>query len=380
MLITCAQLYPLEVPMSRPIKMAGETVTHAHTLLVRLTDDLGREGWGEASAAPLMTGETLGSIAASTEYLVSKLVGMEVAEPSAIAAMQERVLYGNQSAKSCHETALMDLFAQHRGIPLYQLLAGDAPVNANARLEMLHMLASGDLEGELEEARSLRKDGYRQWKIKVGTGDAANDARRVRAICGALQGDVVSADANQGLSVVDAAAIAAAGVATGLSFLEQPFRTDMMNAMVALHKSTGLALCADESIQDISDIGAHGDARAAQGVSLKLIKLGGTQALLAAGRLCLARGMRVNLACKVAETTISAAATAHAGFALGDVAWGFSMSNRYLAADVCAQPLMPIHGVVTAEQLNRSGLGFVPDAARLREFASHTLPVREFRV
>ncbi len=380
MLITCAQLYPLEVPMSRPIKMAGETVTHAHTLLVRLMDDQGREGWGEASAAPLMTGETLGSIAASTEYLVSKLVGIDVAEPSAIAAMQESVLYGNASAKACHETALMDLFAQHRGIPLYQLLAGDTPVNAAGQLEMLHMLASGDLEGELEEAHALRQDGYRQWKIKVGTGDAANDVRRVRAICAALQGDVVSADANQGLSVADAGAIAAAGVASGLSFLEQPFRTDMMDAMVALHTSSGLALCADESIQDMSDIAAHNDAHAAQGVSLKLIKLGGTQALLAAGRLCLARGMRVNLACKVAETTISAAATAHAGFALGDVAWGFSMSNRYLAADVCAQPLVPIHGVVTADQLNRPGLGFAPDAGCLREFASRTLPMREFRL
>jgi L-alanine-DL-glutamate epimerase-like enolase superfamily enzyme len=380
MLITCAQLYPLEVPMSRPIKMAGETVTHAHTLLVRLMDAQGREGWGEASAAPLMTGETLGSIAASTEYLVSKLVGRDVAEPSAIAAMQERVLYGNASAKACHETALMDLFAQHRGIPLYQLLAGDALVNSTAKLEMLHMLASGDLEGELEEARTLRKDGYRQWKIKVGTGDAANDARRVRAICVELQGDVVSADANQGLSVVGATAIAQAGVMSGLSFLEQPFRTDMMDAMVALHQRSGLALCADESIQDISDIAAHNDAHAAQGVSLKLIKLGGTQALLAAGKLCLARRMRVNLACKVAETTISAAATAHAGFALGDVAWGFSMSNRYLAQDMCAQPLVPIHGVVTANQLNRPGLGFAPDAARLREFASRTLPMREFRV
>jgi L-alanine-DL-glutamate epimerase-like enolase superfamily enzyme len=380
MLITCAQLYPLEVPMSRPIKMAGETLTHAHTLLVRLIDEQGREGWGEASAAPLMTGETLGSIAASTEYLVSKLMGVHLVEPGAIAAMQERVLYGNQSAKSCHETALMDLLAQHRGIPLYQLLAGDVVVQPTAKLEMLHMLASGDLDGELEEARTLRKDGYRQWKIKVGTGDATNDVRRVRAICAALQGDVVSADANQGLSTTDAAAIAQAGVASGLSFLEQPFRTDMMDAMVALHKHSGLTLCADESIQDISDIAVHNDAQAAQGVSLKLIKLGGTQALLAAGRLCLARGMRVNLACKVAETTISAAATAHAGFALGDVAWGFSMSNRYLAQDVCAHPLVPIQGVVTASQVNRPGLGFAPDADRLREFASHTLPVREFRV
>ena len=384
MLIVSAQLYPLEVPMSKPIKMAGETVTHASTLLLRLIDEDGREGWGEASAAPLMTGETLGSIAASTEYLVSKLMDQRVASPAAIAPMQERVLYGNASAKSCHETALMDLFAQRQGLPLYRLLAGEAAGGAAGaaspgRLEMLHMLASGDLEGELKEAHRLRSEGYRQWKIKVGAGDAAGDVRRVHALCAALQGDVVSADANQALPVDAARAIAAAGVASGMTFLEQPFRTGMIAEMTALHRASGLALCADESIQGIDDITQHHRAAAAQGISLKLIKLGGTQALVAAGRLCLAHGMHINLACKVAETTISAAATAHAGFALGDVAWGFSMSNRYLAADVYAHPLAPVNGAITTAQVERPGLGFAPEAARLREFASSVLPLREFR-
>ena len=379
MVITCAQLYPLEVPMTKPIKMAGETLTHAHTLLLRLIDDEGREGWGEASAAPLMTGETLGSLLASTEYLAAKLVGVEVITPAAIGALHEHVLYGNASAKSCHETALMDLLAQAKGVPLYRLLAGDKLPASTGRLEMLHMLASGELEGEMSEALALRGDGYRQWKIKVGASDTANDVRRVRELCAALTGDVVSADANQSLSVEAANAIAQAGMASGLSFLEQPFRTDRMDAMRALHTSSGMAMCADESIQDIGDIVAHDNAGAAQGVSLKLIKLGGTQALVAAGRLCLARGLRVNLACKVAETTISAAATAHAGFALGDVAWGFSMSNRYLAQDICEQPLSPQHGAVTTSQVERAGLGFAPEAIRLREFASTAWPTREFR-
>jgi L-alanine-DL-glutamate epimerase-like enolase superfamily enzyme len=149
--------------------------------------------------------------------------------------------------------------------------------------------------------------------------------------------------------------------------------------MATLHRASGLALCADESIQDEADISAHADAGAAQGVSLKLIKLGGTQALVRAGRLCLTRGLRINLACKVAETTISAAATAHAGFALGDVAWGFSMSNRYLAQDVCAQPLVPLKGAVTTAQFERPGLGFAPDAQWLRAFASKRWPVQELR-
>ena len=292
MLIQCAQLYPLEVPMRQPIKMAGETLTHAQTLLVRLIDEQGHEGWGEASSAPLMTGETLASIVASTEYLVSRLMGQRVDAPGAIAAMQKRVLVANPSAKSCHETALMDLLAQRQGVPLYQLLAGANGPTGAGRLEMLHMLASGDLDGEIEEALRLRRDSYRHWKIKIGSGDAAHDVRRIRAICAELQGDVVSADANQGLSIEAAGQIAEAGVQSGLSFLEQPFRVSMMEAMAALHQASGLALCADESISDTDDIAAHVQARAAQGVSLKLIKLGGTQRLVEAGRLCLASGDR----------------------------------------------------------------------------------------
>ena len=379
MLITRAQLFPLEIPMIKPIKMAGETLTHAHTVLVRLIDEHGREGWGEASAAPLMTGETLASIAASTQYLLEKLVGVSIDAPTDISARHERVLYGNASAKSCHETALMDLFAQRQGVPLYQLLAGEQSVVQSGRLEMLHMLASGELAQEMEESHALRLQGYRQWKIKVGSGDIKNDVQRVLALCAHLHGDVVSADANQSLSVSQAADIAAAGIKGGLAFLEQPFRTDMMKEMGFLHQRTGLALCADESIQDISDIESHCDAHAAQGVSLKLIKLGGTQRMVEAGRLCLARGMRINLACKVAETTISAAATAHTGFALGDVAWGFSMTNRYLLADVCEQALAPVNGAVTTQQFDKPGLGFAPALERLRDFASTTVPMREFR-
>ena len=366
--------------MIKPIKMAGETITHAQTVLIRLIDEDGREGWGEASAAPLMTGETLGSIAASTEYLTSKLLGKEIANPDAIQSLQDQVLYSNASAKSCYETALMDLFAQRQGVPLYQLLAGDQVVDSNGRLEMLHMLASGNLEGELEEANQLRQLGYRQWKIKVGTGNLANDVLRVRELSKTLRGDVVSADANQGLTIEEALAIAYAGVESDLSFFEQPYPSSMIDAASTLHHETRLPLCADESIQSLEDIIELHEKGAAQGVSLKLIKLGGTQAMVRAGRECLRRGMNINLACKVAETSISAAATAHVGFALGEIAWGYSMSNRYLAKDICENPLTPIGGAILIEQLSKSGLGYAPEAKHLAEFASKTLPVREFNI
>lgn len=379
MQIRRVQLHPLSVPMHTPIKMAGETLTHAHTLLASIDDETGRTGWGEASAAPLMTGETLPRLLAGAEHLAARLVGRTVDEAAAIAPLFDTLIYGNASARAALETALADLLAQRAGVALHTLLAGDRGIRPAERLEMLHMLASGRLESELQESRELRAQGYRQWKIKVGAGPLAADVERVHELSRALAGDVVSADANQALSVAAAEAIAEAGRGAGLSFLEQPFRAGDIAAMTALHARTGLPLCADESIHDERDLSDHAQARAAQGASLKLIKLGGTQALVAAGRHALALGLKLNLACKVAETTVSAAATAHAGFALGEVAWGFSMSNRYLAQDVCRTPLAPIDGALHRHQLSAPGLGVAPEAERLRLFASPGLDVRTFK-
>ena len=132
MRIVCVQLYPLEVPMGKPIKMAGETLTHAQTLLVRLIDERGFEGWGEASAAPLMTGETLGSIAASTEYLVSKLVGERVAGPPSIALLQEREIRKalNEPLEVRSASTLSRLKSVAEPLVKYMLFAEEAAFDA----------------------------------------------------------------------------------------------------------------------------------------------------------------------------------------------------------------------------------------------------------
>lgn len=387
--IAAIALHPLHVPMARPIKMAGETLSHAQTLLACVHDEAGRSGWGEASSAPLMTGETLASLADGAALLAARLAGCTLAGPAVVAPLLAQLLPGRPSLHAVFETALMDLFAQRAGWPLHQLLrqmtrqlappaAAPEPLQP---LPMLHMLASGDLEAERAEAAVWRAQGVRHWKIKVGTpgaDGAALDARRIELLCADLQGDTVSADANMALSADAARLLAHTGARAGLAFLEQPFAADALAAAAQLHRASGLPLCADESIQQRSDIDAHDAAGAAQGASLKLIKLGGTLALLQAGRHALQLGWRLNLACKVAETTVSAAASAHAGFALGALAWGFSMSNRYLRDDVCAAPLQPRHGAVHAAQLNQAGLGFSPDAQRLRSFAAAPGAVREF--
>jgi L-alanine-DL-glutamate epimerase-like enolase superfamily enzyme len=52
----------VSLPMRKPVIMAGEEVRRADNVLVRIEADNGLIGWGEAAAAPVMTGDTLESI------------------------------------------------------------------------------------------------------------------------------------------------------------------------------------------------------------------------------------------------------------------------------------------------------------------------------
>ena len=122
MKIIQATIFPLSIPLIEPIKMAKELIVDAKTVLLRLTDDEGRQGWGEASVAPLMTGETLDSLLASVKYLVESVRAIDWSDPALFSTSCDAILYGNPSAKSCLEMALLDLYTQKKSIPLWKYL------------------------------------------------------------------------------------------------------------------------------------------------------------------------------------------------------------------------------------------------------------------
>ena len=64
----------VSLPMKKPVKMAGETVTRADNILVRIETDDGAVGWGEAASAPTMTGETVASMMAAVLHMAPGLL------------------------------------------------------------------------------------------------------------------------------------------------------------------------------------------------------------------------------------------------------------------------------------------------------------------
>lgn len=370
MKITQATIFPLSIPLVDPIKMAKELIVDAKTVLLCLTDEEGRQGWGEASVAPLMTGETLESLLASVKYLVDKARELEWSDPKYFAKACDAILYGNPSAKSCLQMALLDLYTQKNSIALWKYLrslsAGvDLPVFTE--LPLLRMLG-GTLEKEMADAKSFREAGFKHWKIKIGSLSLEEDLHRVQVLSDLLEGDVISVDANGAMSLDDAVQFCTSKQASKLSFAEQLIHADCALAdFVVLKERSPIPIGLDESIHGTDEIEAFMGAKALDGASLKLIKTGGVLAAWKCAQILRRNNLKLNLACKVAETSLAGAATAAIGFAIGDVPWGFSMSNQYLRFDICDRPLSAKHGHLDIAQLKTTGVGVTPNLDRVKD-------------
>jgi L-alanine-DL-glutamate epimerase-like enolase superfamily enzyme len=278
----------------------------------------------------------------------------------ALAAMDGR-MYGNHGAKAAIEIALHDLTGRATAKPVHALL-GD---KRRSQIALLAVIAGGDLNSDIRDAEKKKAGGFTAYKIKVGGETPATDAARTRAICKVLgSGLLISADANQGYSTEQAIEYLRIVKGCGLDFFEQPVMADDLAGMAAVAAATDIAIGADEGIHSLDDIRRHHECKAARGVSLKAIKLGGIRAVVEAGRLCDRLGMSVNVSCKTGESSIACAAALHVASVIPNIAWGLTLTHTGLAEDVTGEPIRTGKGHV--ESLDRPGLGIDVDEERVR--------------
>src|SRR5215469_8891573 len=246
--------------MKKPVQMAGETVAQAENVFVRIESDAGAVGWGEAAAAPTMTGETIVSMMAAIELLTPKLLGRAADDFAGAGAAMDAQLYGNSGAKAAIDMALYDLVGRATGRPVYALFGA----KQRSRIAVLAVIGSQDAAADLRDAQARWNAGYRAFKIKVGLGSPEADATRTAMICQALKRQeragepcLVCADANQGFSV-DGALTFVRGIGdSGLVFFEQPVGAHDLDAMRRIAAASAVPIGADEGIHSLDDIVRH---------------------------------------------------------------------------------------------------------------------------
>jgi muconate cycloisomerase len=364
LVIRRVDVIPVALPLKKPMRMAGVTISAAHNILVRIEAADGMVGWGEAASAPNMTGDTLGGlVCAVRDHLAPLLLNEDAWQRAILMRRLKAVLLGNTGAHSAVELALLDVAGRSAGVPLIDLMGG----RLRSSVAPMWLLGNATTEDDVAEAQSKLREGFGFFKIKVGSKALADDIATTHAVRKALGAGVpLCADANCGFTPEAARRYLQETRSAQLLFLEQPLGSADLNGLAALVRDAPIAIGADEGIHTLADVEAHAQCGTG-GLSLKLIKLGGFSVALEAAARANRMGLSLNIAAKIAESSIASAATIHLACAAPTNDWGVSLTHFYLAEDIVRDPLPMHHGEVALPQ--RPGLGVEVDedaVARLR--------------
>jgi L-alanine-DL-glutamate epimerase-like enolase superfamily enzyme len=363
LLIRRVDAFKVRLPLAKPVLMAGVELRYADNLIVKVEADGGLFGWGEATAAPSHGGASLDEMADIFKSEIAPyLVGKDALRLSGITAELSGIVKKGKSAVAAVDVALHDLVGKFLGVPVHMLLGGlhrDAVVP-------LWLIGTGSVEGDLLEAEKRYAEGYRFFKLKLGVKTLDEDIQGTLALRKRFGGDIrICADANMGMSGQQAINYAKSVECASVDFLEQPLQREDIEGLRALVKTDSIAVGLDESVLSVGDILRLAPEGIA-GVSLKTLKLGGLSGVVSSACVCDALKLQINLAGKIAETSIASAALLQLGGVLPNVNWGVSPSHLYLAQDVVRAPPCPEGGLYRISKL--PGLGVDVDESIIHRF------------
>ncbi len=263
---------------------------------VRLTDDDGLEGWGEADPSPYY-GETpetvLAKLAELAPHVPADPFDLEAAEARFAAAVP-----GNGAARAALSAALHDLVGKRLGQPLWRLWGldpGKAPVSSfTIGLDTLDKM----------RAKVAEAAEYPVLKIKLGT---ERDEEILRTIRDATD-KPIRVDANAGWTVERALAMLPVLQEFGVEFLEQPLPPGDLEGLATVRRRSPLPIVVDESCIVATDIPRV--AGAADGINIKLAKCGSLREALRMIAAARAHGMMVMVGCMI-ESSLGITAAAH---------------------------------------------------------------------
>jgi L-Ala-D/L-Glu epimerase len=237
-------LLRLRIPLREPFVTANGVLAERELVVVRLEDDEGNPGWGEA--APL---EPYDGVSVDTVW-----EALAAGPPKRDAPRQARTAW---------ELSELDLQARRRGRPLGDPGADAIPVNMT--------LPAGPPDEVAEAAKQGLRDGYSCFKLKVGLPDDSDRVAAVREVLGTWP--ALRLDANGAWTVDEAVERIATLAVHDLELVEQPCRTLEELAEVRAQVETPIA--ADEPIQTADDVRRAAELAACDAVNVKLAGSGG---------------------------------------------------------------------------------------------------------
>lgn len=260
-----------------PIKMTrlqgvGNVKGTVKRVLLELTASDGTVGWGEAAPWEVFTGTPEAAFAAIDVYLRPLLLGRPIRRIRETMAQLDKALVGHAEAKVAVETALFDILGKQTGLSVADLLGG----RVRDTIPLSFSIADPDFAADLDRMRTMVPAGNVIYKVKTGVKSHREDLAHLEAMRSEF-GDSIDLrlDYNQALQPFGAIKILRDVDRFKPTFIEQPVPRPHLAAMASFAAALDTPILADESCFDAQDLVEIVRLRAADAISVKLMKCGG---------------------------------------------------------------------------------------------------------
>jgi L-Ala-D/L-Glu epimerase len=311
------ELFKINTRLTEPFVIAIETITHAESIVVKMTTDSDIVGWGECNPYRSIAGETqatcyeaglfLGKILTKKE--IPQQAGLRGHNPTNIVGCHremDKMMAGNRCIKSAFDMAIYDIAAKAANMPLYRFLGGD-----NNRLVATDMTVGINTPQYMANAAATYKaKGFPAVKVKLGT-NKKDDVARIHAIREAIGFDIpLRIDANQGWDEATAIATLRALEPYDIEHCEQPTPARNFVALANVKRQSPIPIMADESCFDHFDALNLVRHNACDYFNIKLSKSGGIHNALKINHIAESSGIKCQVGC-FSETRLAMSALMH---------------------------------------------------------------------
>lgn len=321
------------VHTTHPFVIARGGSSEWRTVWVRLVDDDGFEGWGEAAPSRFY-GETSDTVLAALDRLRPIIEAANSADIEQTETAMVQALRFNAAARCAVSAALHDLQGKRLGVPLWKLW-GLTPA-ASPRSSFTIAIAADDamLRDRVREAVAA---GYPILKVKLGSD---RDRRIIQLVRDEAPNAILRVDANAAWTPKHTLLMAPLLQELCVEFIEQPLPPQDLDGMRFVRDRCALPIVADESCLVASDVAKL--VGVVDGVNLKLAKCGSLREALRIIHTARAHGMLVMAGCMI-ETSLGITAAAHLAPLLDCV----DLDGAALLRDDPFSGATITHGVVT---------------------------------
>jgi L-alanine-DL-glutamate epimerase-like enolase superfamily enzyme len=285
----------LTLTTKHPFIIARGGQSEYRTVMVKLVDDDGCEGWGEA-APTRFYGETTETVLAALPYYATALPD----DPFRIEDAELRwatMLRANPAARAALSAALHDLVGKRLGMPVWKLWGLDAAKAPRSTFTI------GLDTTERIRAKVLEAAEYPILKVKLGTD---RDVEILRTLRDTTDREI-RVDANCGWTVSQAVRMLPVLEEFGVTVLEQPLPPEQLEGLGAIRRRASIPVIADESCRTAADIPAL--VGNVDGINIKLAKCGSLREALRMIAIARAHGMLVMVGCMI-ESSLAITAAA----------------------------------------------------------------------